>query len=122
MQWAEISTVGDHQLPVLRISGFGAHRVLAGEIGLHVLESEQGASRFAARVSVVATPLGDMPEAQRRNAIAKALDARLKSNNMRRRYRREPDPLVRNASGSWRSPQLDIVMGGAFDLLDAGRN
>jgi ATP-dependent Clp protease ATP-binding subunit ClpC len=36
-----------------------------------------------------------------------------------RRYREEP-PLVRDAAGKWRSGRLDLVLGGDFDLLQAG--
>jgi hypothetical protein len=37
-----------------------------------------------------------------------------------RRYRGEPEPLVRSADGSWRSGQFDAVLRGDFDLLGAG--
>ena len=41
-------------------------------------------------------------------------------NNVVRRYREEP-PLVRDAAGQWRSGRLDLVLGGEFDLLQAGQ-
>lgn len=34
-----------------------------------------------------------------------------------RRYRREPDMLVRDAFRDWRSGKLDAVLGGDFDLI-----
>ena len=53
--------------PVLLISGFGAHRVLQRECGLHVLEladGHSGANRATARVRLAVTPLGDVPAAK----------------------------------------------------------
>ena len=51
--------------PILLVSGFGAHRVLAAEAGLHVFEpSEGGTSRVAARVRVDAVPLGQLSAAE----------------------------------------------------------
>ena len=56
--------------PILLVSGFGAHRVLAAEAGLHVFEpSEGGTSRVAARVRVDAVPLGQLSAAVERGAI-----------------------------------------------------
>ena len=37
-----------------------------------------------------------------------------------RRYREEP-PLVRDGGGKWRTGRLDLVLGGEFDLLQAGQ-
>ena len=64
MQLAEIAGGTPRDLPWLLISGFGAHRLLAQEIGLHVLEladEEKGSSRAAARVRLAIAPLGDLP-------------------------------------------------------------
>src|SRR4029077_17782290 len=36
MQLSEASNAADKALPILVISGFGAHRQLSGEVGLHV--------------------------------------------------------------------------------------
>ena len=43
MQLAELSGMAAHDLPLLLISGFGAHRLLEKEAGLHVLERRGGA-------------------------------------------------------------------------------
>ncbi len=108
--------------PVLMISGFGAHRVLQRECGLHVLEladGHSGANRATARVRLAVTPLGDVPPAKLASAVRKAFGAVPLSSAVVRRYRGEPSPLVRNADGSWRSGRLDAVLGGDFDLLGA---
>jgi ATP-dependent Clp protease ATP-binding subunit ClpC len=109
---------------LLLIAGFGAHRVLLRECGLHVLEleladSHTGANRATARVRLAVTPLGDVPAAKLPSALAKAFGAAPPSSVVVRRYRGEPSPLVRNGDGSWRSGRLDAVLGGDFDLLGA---
>lgn len=121
MQISEIQGVGkDKDTPILMVSGFGAHRILAPEAGLHVFELSEGAAgRVTARVRLAAVPLGDVPAAKERKLIVKALDDAPRLNAVVRRYREEP-PLVRDAAGKWRSGRLDLVMGGDFDLLQAG--
>ena len=51
MQISEIQGVGkDKDTPILMVSGFGAHRILAPEAGLHVFELSEGAAgRVTAR-------------------------------------------------------------------------
>jgi ATP-dependent Clp protease ATP-binding subunit ClpC len=121
MQILEIQGVGkDKETPILMVSGFGAHRILAPEAGLHVFELSEGAAgRVTARVRLAAVPLGDVPAAKERKLIVTALDEAPRANAVVRRYREEP-PLVRDAAGKWRSGRLDLVMGGDFDLLQAG--
>jgi ATP-dependent Clp protease ATP-binding subunit ClpC len=103
--------------PILLVSGFGAHRVLAAEAGLHVFEPSEGAtSRVAARVCVDTVPLGQLSAAEERSAILAALNTAPRPNSVVRRYRKQP-PLVRDAAGQWRTGRLDLVLGGAFDLL-----
>lgn len=92
------------ELPLLVISGFGAHTVLANESGLHVMESGAGASRNVARVRVA--------------AAAELLDQSA-STYVVRRYRFEPSPLVRDARKGWRSGRVREVMAGNFDLMSA---
>ena len=121
MQVAEIERAGkDTDAPILMVSGFGAHRILAPEAGLHVFEQSEGAvGRVTVRVRLAAVPLGDMPASKERKLIVKALDDAPRVNTVVRRYREEP-PLVRDAAGKWRSGRLDLVLGGDFDLLQAG--
>jgi ATP-dependent Clp protease ATP-binding subunit ClpC len=120
MQAADLENVRGEP-PVLLVSGFGAHRVLVRECGLHILElaGGNGASRATARVRLVATPLGDVPAAKMQREIAAALDKAPRPTAVVRRYRRDPAPLVRSADGSWRTGRLDAVLGGDFDLLMA---
>jgi ATP-dependent Clp protease ATP-binding subunit ClpC len=111
----------DKETPILLISGFGAHRVLVPEAGLHVFEPFEGSgSRVTARVRLAVVPLGDVPAAKERRLVIEAIDEAPRPNTVVRRYREEP-PLVRDAAGQWRSGRLDLVLGGAFDLLQAGQ-
>ena len=123
MQMSELPAgLAPGDAPVLLISGFGAHRVLQRECGLHVLEladGRSGANRATARVRLAITPLGDVPAAKLASALSKAFGATPPSSAVVRRYRGEPSPLVRNADGTWRSGRLDAVLGGDFDLLGA---
>jgi ATP-dependent Clp protease ATP-binding subunit ClpC len=121
MQRSEVAGAGrDRDQPILTIGGFGAHRVLWPEAGLHVFEaSESAPGRVTARVRVAAVPLGDVPTAKERKLIVEALDRAPRANAVIRRYREEP-PLVRDAAGKWRTGRLDLVLGGDFDLLQAG--
>ena len=107
------------------ISGFGAHRLLAQEVGLHVLETadeEQGSSRAAARVRLAVAPLGDLPADRLRAALGEAFARGPQPHAVVRRYRSEPSPLVRNMSGSWRTGRLDAVLRGDFDLIAASQS
>jgi ATP-dependent Clp protease ATP-binding subunit ClpC len=108
-------------LPLLLVSGFGAHRRLAREAGLHVLEAdgEKGRGRATARVRLAVAPLGDLPEARLRTVLLEALQSSAPPHAVVRRYRGAPAPLVRNMNGAWRTGRLDAVLGGDFDLLGA---
>jgi ATP-dependent Clp protease ATP-binding subunit ClpC len=119
MQISEIPANGRGlDAPILLVSGFGAHRVLASEAGLHIFEPSEGESggRLAARVRIAVVPLGDVPAAKLSHAIFAALAAAQRPNTVIRRYREQP-PLVRDAGGKWRTGRLDLVLGGEFDLL-----
>ncbi len=120
MQLADLPGVGkDRDTPIFLISGFGAHRVLSAEAGLHIFEAAEGvAGRVTARVRVIAVPLGDLPAAKERRLVVNALGQAPRTNAVVRRYREEP-PLVRAGTGKWRTGRLDLVLGGEFDLLQA---
>lgn len=108
------------QVPMLVVSGFGAHRTLSAEAGLHVFEpAERPEARVTARVRLAIVPLGDVPAIKERARIGQALDQAPRSNTVVRRYREQP-PLVRDATGGWRTGRFDVVLGGDFDLLQAG--
>jgi ATP-dependent Clp protease ATP-binding subunit ClpC len=120
MQMSEMPAGPAGEAPALLISGFGAHRLLKRECGLHVLEladGHSGANRATARVRIALTPLGDVPAAKLPGALAKAFGETPPQSTVVRRYRGGPAPLVRNGDGSWRSGRLDAVLRGDFDLL-----
>jgi ATP-dependent Clp protease ATP-binding subunit ClpC len=122
MQLSEIADVSGHRLPWLLVSGFGAHRLLTEEAGLHVMETddEDGTTRLAARVSLVVAPLGDLPMERLRTALSGAFAQGPQPHAVVRRYRLDPAPLVRNMNGSgWRTGRLDAVLRGDFDLIAA---
>lgn len=125
MQLSESPRDASSNLPWLLVSGFGAHRLLAQEVGLHVLEfaeTEKGPSRATARVRVAVMPLGDLSRAKLRDALTKAFEQGPSAGTVVRRYRREPSPLVRNMSGSWRTGKVDAVLAGDFDLIAASQS
>ena len=121
MQLSDVAGATPGNLPLLVISGFGAHRQLAREAGLHVLEGDdgRGRSRATARVRLAVAPLGDLPADKLRLALIDALRQGAPPHAVVRRYRSDPSPLVRNMNGSWRSGRLDAVLGGDFDLIAA---
>lgn len=128
MQLTEMSADflnGNASLPLLLISGFGAHRVLALERGLHVLEladDDRGAARAMARVRVAIAPLGDLSASKLKQALRDALHRADQPNSVVRRYRSDAAPLVRDVVGGWRSGRLDAVLRGDFDLIAASRS
>jgi ATP-dependent Clp protease ATP-binding subunit ClpC len=120
MQVEEIGMAEKQDLPVLLVTGFGAHRALAAECGLHVLEiaaANGGVNRAVARVRLAVPPLEELPKLKLYAALAKAFANARGPSAVLRRYRREPSPLVRSADGAWRSGKLDVVLRGDFDLL-----
>jgi ATP-dependent Clp protease ATP-binding subunit ClpC len=125
MQLAELPGEAARDLPLLLISGFGAHRLLAQEAGLHVLElaeDDKGPARATARVQIAVAPLGDLPAARLRSTLLQALERGPRPHAVVRRYRSEPSPLVRNVNGrAWRTGRLDAVLAGDFDLIAASQ-
>jgi ATP-dependent Clp protease ATP-binding subunit ClpC len=109
--------------PLLLISGFGAHRLMEKEAGLHVLERAEGENggRATARVRLAVAPLGDLPPEKLKRVLADALDRGPRPHTIVRRYRMGPSPLVRDMLRSWRSGRLDAVLGGDFDLIAASQ-
>ncbi len=107
---------------MLLVSGFGAHRALAHENGLHVLEMPDGdknAGRVTARVRVVPAPHGELAPHKLRATLATAFSGSGASNALVRRYRVGASPLVRDMAAGWRSGRLDAVLRGDFDLIGA---
>jgi ATP-dependent Clp protease ATP-binding subunit ClpC len=94
------------------VRGLAAYAILRDEHGLHVFErplGERGVQRVAARVTVVAVPIGTDEEQARQAPTSITSD-------VARRYRLEPSPLVRDRRG-WRTGRADRVLAGDFDLL-----
>jgi ATP-dependent Clp protease ATP-binding subunit ClpC len=105
------------------ISGFAAYSLLHAETGLHVLETpqdEKSFNRARVHVRVVAQPdepAGRGDDALRRQAAhAFAADTN-NSQQIVRRYREEPSPLVRDSVRGWRTGKLERVLEGHFDLM-----
>lgn len=121
MQFSEMTNPADKSLPILLVSGFGAHRLLLPEVGLHVLEQGEDAGRATARVRLAIAPLGDLPQARLESAIRERFAKTATSNTVVRRYRGGASPLVRDASGAWRTGKFDQVMRGDFDLIGAAQ-
>jgi hypothetical protein len=122
MQIAETDPDPSTGLPRLIVSGFGAARALENEKGLHVLERDDtdgGAARATARVSVVPAPLADVPPHRIRAAMQSSLATTERSATVVRRYRGDPSPLVRDLVYGWRSGRYDTILAGNFDLIGA---
>jgi hypothetical protein len=100
------SAAGVDGARVLEISGLGAYTLLRGESGVHVLETPVGESSFDRVTVVVDVAALDLHWASTDGAEPAIV----------RRYRREPSPLVRYASGV-RTGRIDRVLAGDFDLF-----
>lgn len=125
MQLGEIEAGPGRTHPWLIVSGFGAHRLLEQEVGLHVLELEdtdKGPSRATARVRIAITPLGDLSAERLHAAVARLFDQAPQPGSVVRRYRHGPAPLVRNMNGAWRTGRVDAVLAGDFDLIAASQS
>ncbi len=122
MQLTEVVDSG--HLPTLLISGFGAHRVLALEAGLHVLDisdDDRAPARATARVRIGVAPLEEQSKAKLKVALKAALNGGASSNTVVRRYRGDAAPLVRDLGSGWRSGRFDDVLAGDFDLIARNR-
>ena len=104
--------------PILQIGGFGAWRVLQKEAGLHILEhaEQDDGRRSVARLSVCEGP-AEEPRPNEAVAVYIRLLAKSSTNEIVRRYREGPSPLVRDAVDGWRTGRIDLVLGGDFDIV-----
>ncbi|HLL17017.1 MAG TPA: AAA family ATPase [Pyrinomonadaceae bacterium] len=116
------ATVAPYQM-LAAISGFAAYSLLHVETGLHVLETPQDEKSFnRARVHVRVVAQPDEPAGRGADALRKqaerviAADAN-GSQQIVRRYREEPSPLVRDSVRGWRTGKLERVLEGHFDLM-----
>ena len=92
---------------VLEVNGLGAYTLLKPETGLHVLELPVPERSFDRATVVVAVEPADGDGEGATNGAEPVVV---------RRYRHEPSPLVRDASGM-RTGRIDRVLAGDFDLL-----
>ncbi|HEX8355044.1 MAG TPA: AAA family ATPase, partial [Pyrinomonadaceae bacterium] len=109
---------------VAAVSGYAAFTILRPETGLHVFETPQDEKssfkRATALVRVVAQP--EEPAGRGHAALgeqaARALAAETPAQQqVVRRYREEPSPLVRDSARGWRTGRLERVLDGDFDLI-----
>lgn len=129
-QWARargmrietLDSSGCRYQTVFRVSGFGSFGLLAGETGLHVLQTpitENKTERVRVRVQV--SPLhtdngGHDDDAGR--TVGTLIDAHAPDKVVVvRRYARAPSPLARDNVNGWRTGRLDFVLAGNFDVL-----
>ena len=106
---------------VAGVVGLAAFTILAGEAGLHVLEtpvSGQGYDRVSVRVTVAPRPFGLAAFGDVREAAGRALRSAAQDQTVVRRYRRDPSPLVRDAVRGWRTGRIDRVLAGDFDVVE----
>jgi ATP-dependent Clp protease ATP-binding subunit ClpC len=105
------------------VSGYAAYTILRHESGLHVLETpqdEKSFNRARATVRVVGQPdepAGHGPEALRAQATRALASEPTMPQQIVRRYREEPSPLVRDSARGWRTGRLERVLDGDFDLI-----
>ena len=111
---------------VLLVSGLGCGAILRPEAGLHVQEhveeardGGQDVERLAVSVAVAAAPPG--PERGAEALLVEALEALDDTSypaRVVRRYRLEPQPLVRDAVRGYRTGRAEAVLAGDFDLFE----
>jgi len=131
-QWAHKRQMRFHRLADLQapasptilmaIGGLGAHAILRRESGLHIFEipdADASFLRHSARVRVAPQSVKPRPSAQPEADYARSCLSvtQLGANNIVRRYRELPSPLVRDSVVGWRTGKLEQVLGGDFDLI-----
>jgi ATP-dependent Clp protease ATP-binding subunit ClpC len=115
------TTAAPYQM-LAAVSGFAAYSLLHAESGLHVLETPQDEKSFnRARVHVRVVAQPDEPAGREgvRGQAARSFapDANNSQQQIVRRYREEPSPLVRDSVRGWRTGKLARVLEGGFDLM-----
>ncbi len=105
------------------VSGLGCSTILAAEAGYHVLElsDEREGKRVERETAAVDVVAWDpAPGAGSENLLARAeaaLRAAPANPTVVRRYRRQPDALVRDSVRGYRTGRIDRVLAGDFDLF-----
>jgi hypothetical protein len=105
--------------PLLVISGFGCARILAAEVGLHVLDYETGdeSGRTLARVLMTPTPDTAPGAADEYATLTRELERTPAASVVVRRYRLDASPLIRDVRAGWRTGRADLVFEGNFDVM-----
>jgi len=121
---SEVPSASVHSNFLALISGFGAHTLLAGENGLHVLDHPQTKSSRAkksgieVRVGPQPYDLANIDDGALAGQCQKFLnDCAPKQPAIVRHYKRQPAPMVRDLVTGWRTGNIDRVLGGDFDLI-----
>ena len=126
LAWAErrgmyAKRLGDGGDRVLLLGGLGASTILAAEAGVHVFERRgpEGRPPRRSAITVTLVPGRRLPRTAKSSSSppVRALDAVEANRRVVRRYRLEPDPLVRDVVRSYRTGRLDRVLAGDFDLF-----
>ncbi len=108
------------------VSGYAAYVILRHEAGLHVLETPQDEKSSFRRVVVSVRVVGqpeEPPGRGGREALREQAERALSAGEpapqqqVVRRYREEPSPLVRDSARGWRTGKLERVLDGDFDLM-----
>jgi ATP-dependent Clp protease ATP-binding subunit ClpC len=107
------------------VSGLGAGKILVDEAGLHVLERIEGATdrdrhveRLTVTVQVVPWTTTPSDNAVPLEVLAsRAFADQPPPQQVVRRYRPEPSPLVRDSARGYRTGRLERVLAGDFDLF-----
>ncbi|MCD4779467.1 MAG: AAA family ATPase [Candidatus Omnitrophica bacterium] len=107
----------------LSIAGFGVLSFLEHEHGIHIFEDPKTPKTFQkynTAVKIAVQPDNPYKNEKELRSQAEALLKHNKKNLKKivRRYRRQPDPLVRDNVKGWRTGRLDLILQGHFDLID----
>jgi ATP-dependent Clp protease ATP-binding subunit ClpC len=87
---------------------------------LETPQDDKSFNRVRATVRVVGQPdepAGRGPEALRTQAAHALASEPAAPQQIVRRYREEPSPLVRDSARGWRTGRLERVLDGDFDLI-----
>jgi len=128
MRFAQLETPDGSAEPrhLLAIAGFAAYALLQPEEGLHVLEEDEPGGRVVRRTTVrvrvlpqPAEPARDGTAGLLRQARERLTQRPATTTQVTRRYREGASPLVRDTPRGWRTPHIDRVLAGDFDLIQA---
>lgn len=124
MQLRQLESSATDARYVFAVTGYGSYSLLQNERGLHVLEQPSSRPRQfdRANVHVQVVAQDDAPPDDTQAALLQRARTALQAGSdgqhtIARRYREEPQPLVRDSVRGWRTGRLDQVLAGNFDLM-----